>query len=446
MIYLRTGVPGAGKTLNTIKEICKDPATTQKQKFYNNIKAFLLDLDMCNSFQGFFYGIIWPEVNGTKKAKTYLRKIKEIHTQNRLAELTDFPWLSTRYAQYDEAAAIKLFVSWCKRCYPPSNLKALNEYMAESDELTIESLKLLNYHWTLTHDVHKWYELPNGSIGVFDECQDHFPPMANSAKRPTHYTQFEKHRHSGFDIHLITQHYTFLDARIQKTTNLHVHYYQLLGSQRVTRFQKDKQFNTDNSKERDLCVKSQFNRDKSFYGVYWSADEHTAKLQIPAKLVWMVFAVLILIGAVIKLFSNLNARGSQPEELEQQQPKQQVIKPKPKQTETELKEVLYTDTVVHPLSKLCARYEYAGNQVIKTGNVVKVEHMINCVTGETQEKEKTRSTIVDGEQHETSTTITEPVIRLIHQAYLERLGYQIYLIDTMPVLKYSDTKIILNNF
>ncbi|WP_372771249.1 zonular occludens toxin domain-containing protein [Pseudoalteromonas sp.] len=449
MIYLRTGVPGAGKTLNTIKEICQDARTTQKTKFYNNIKAFLLDIDVCNSFQGFFYGVIWPEVLGTKQQKTYSDKIKDIHSQNRLCELSDFPWLSSRYAQYDTAAAIDLFVSWCKRCYPKSNLQPLEEYISNADDVTIDGLKLLNYHWTMTHSVDTWYDLPNGAIAVFDECQDHFPPLANSAKRPLHYTKFQTHRHSGFDIHLITQHYTFLDSHIQKTTNKHVHYYQLFGSQRVTRFEKDRQFNTDNPRDRDLCIKTQFNRDKSYYGVYWSADEHTSRFKMP-PILFLGLVVLAIIGLCLYgLYQNLYVNPIGTDKTKDK--KTQNLPVQQTQTQTNFlkqtdKKVLYTDKVIHPLSKLCKSYEYAGHKIIKRGNLVDVEHMINCVTGDTQIKKDTQTFTIDGEERQTDKAVEEPIVRLLKQDYLERLGYKIDLLGSMPVLQYSNKEIILEAF
>lgn len=441
MIYLRTGVPGAGKSLNTIREICKDPATTTKQKFYNNIKAFLLDIDFCNTFQGFFYGCVWPEVLGTEKELTYIKIIKRAHEQHRLVELVDFPWLTSRYATYTEQSAIELFISWCKRCYPQSNLTKLNDYIDNADELTIEAVKLLNYHWTLTHDVSAWTELPNGSVMVFDECQDHFPPMANSAKRPIHYTKFQTHRHTGVDVHLITQHFTFLDSHIQKTTNKHIHYFQILGSSRVTRYERDKQFNTDNPKDREQCIKSAITRDKKFYGVYWSADEHTSKLKIPAKIYAMIVALLICIICVYMLISNLLMSDDVTESIDDA-PKQTVKAVK----SSSQKQILYTEKFIHPLSKLCSSYEYAGNQVVKRGSIVHVQHMINCVTGEIQQKETTNTFMSDGEERQTTEFFNEPVVRLLNQSYLERLGYRIYLLDSMPVLKYSNTEIILNHF
>jgi len=285
MIFLRTGVPGAGKTLNSLKEICSDPSVTQKTKFYHNIKAFLLDLDFCNSFQGFFYGVYWPSIQDTPKQKKYIKIIKEVHSEERLVEITDLPWLAPKFQSYDEAAAIQLFISWCRKCYPQQNLKALNEYLIEVETLTIESIKMLGYHWTHTDNPTQWPDLPNGSICLFDECQDFFSPMNSSAKRPAHYTKFQTHRHTGTDIHLVTQHFSFLDSVIRNCVGNHVHFFRPFGSSIVSRLQRDKIFNTDRKDECDQTQKSRVNRDKKYYGVYWSADEHTAKFKMPKVLV-----------------------------------------------------------------------------------------------------------------------------------------------------------------
>ena len=449
MIYLRTGVPGAGKTLNTLKEICEDSSVTQKEKFYNNIKCFLLDLDFCNSFSGWFYGVFYPTVQQTKKGHRYSKIIKHAHEQDKLVEQVDVPWLAPQFKLYDERAVINLFVTWCRNCYPKQNLVALDTYIDESEEPTIESIKLLNYHWTKTDDPTQWYDLPNGSISVFDECQDYFPPMANSAKRPKHYTQFQKHRHSGVDIHLVTQHYTFLDNVIQKCTNSHIHYFRPMGGSAITRFQRDKQFNTDYKGDLDKCSSKMMRRDSSFYGVYWSADEHTAKFKLPPKAFLFLLAIPLLIYVVYTLFVNLGIVGSD----------EPVTDRTPESTNTDVKQQVQQPTAKpkldltykpqkfeHPLNEICDDYEYGGYVLKKNHGVVTVEHYINCVTGKNVERQSTSIIGNDENQTEKSEIIAEPEVITLSSNYLEKIGYSIYLTEDLPILKFSDRNIFLRQF
>lgn len=446
MIYLRTGVPGAGKTLNSLKEICNDPAVTQKSKFYNNIKAFLLDLDFCNSFQGFFYGYYYPTIQATPKVGRYSKIIKEVHAQQRMLEISDVPWLAPTYGRYDEESAINLFISWCRKCYPKSNLKALDLFLEESENPTIESIKLLNYHWTHTDDPTRWPELPNGSIALFDECQDYFPPMANSAKRPFYYTQFQKHRHSGVDIHLVTQHYTFLDNVIQKCTGMHVHYFRPMGGAAITRFSRDKQFSTDYQGDLEKCSTKVIKRDSNFYGVYWSADDHTAKFKLPPKLMLVLLAIPLFIYVFYSLLISLGITGDEPEVKEETLVTTKTAQPI--KTTNKIDNLTFKPkSFTHPLNEMCVDYEYGGYQLKRVGAVLEVEHFINCVTGQEVEKEQAISfTTEDGQEQSRTEQIKEPETILLNSNYLEKLGYFVYLSDDLPILKFEDKNIYLHQF
>jgi len=82
----------------------------------------------------------------------------------------------------------------------------------------INELKL---DWEKLEDPDKWYKLPQGSIIVIDEAQKIFPPLANSAKKPLHYTEFDTHRHRGYDVYLITQDPYNIDFRVRSMAGRH---------------------------------------------------------------------------------------------------------------------------------------------------------------------------------------------------------------------------------
>ncbi|MEY8879847.1 zonular occludens toxin domain-containing protein, partial [Donghicola sp. XS_ASV15] len=151
----------------------------------------------------------------------------------------------------------------------------------------------LNYHFTKMLDPSDWPNLPNGSVAFFDECQDFFPPINSAAKKPESYDRFRTHRHKGVDIHLITQHGSFVDTIIRFTCNRHVHFFNPNNGDKLKRFQKNKYFDVDNSTAREACEITTVTRDKSFYGVYWSADEHTAKFKLPKA--YITIAVLVAV-------------------------------------------------------------------------------------------------------------------------------------------------------
>ena len=101
----------------------------------------------------------------------------------------------------------------------------------------------------------------------------------------------------------------------------------------------------------------------------------------------------------------------------------------------------------HPLNEICIDYEYGGYELKKKNGVLTVEHFINCVTGKEVEKQKT-SIIANDEENQTerSEQIKEPEVVLLSSNYLEKLGYNIYLNDTLPILNYSGKNIFLKQF
>ena len=76
---------------------------------------------------------------------------------------------------------------------------------AEKDQITIESLKQFNLDFRHFKEPALWFELPRNSIIIIDECQQTFPVRPVGAKVPLHCSEFETHRHKGWDIHLVTQ-------------------------------------------------------------------------------------------------------------------------------------------------------------------------------------------------------------------------------------------------
>lgn len=298
MIYLRTGKPGASKTLNSLVELCKS-WDTERPFYYNNVPLLMLDYDVASSFSGWFYGWYFPRLtNKNKKAKTRLLKImRRVHDDDEFIKLDDVPFLAQFYEQHDH---LETWLFWVRRCYSKSQLTQFNEMVINlrgSDSYNFDSLKSFNLHFTKFEDPCKWYELPKRSVIFIDECQQFFPPRGVNAKNPTvpkHISEFETHRHKGYDVHLVTQDPKLMDVNIRRLTGRHVHYHNPFGGERVTRYQESKQFDPDDYFATKNCTKSLVKRNKKFYGVYWSADIHTHKFQVP-KFVLVFFALIILL-------------------------------------------------------------------------------------------------------------------------------------------------------
>lgn len=148
--------------------------------------------------------------------------------------------------------------------------------------------------WTeLTEEeVYKWHEFPSGSVFVFDEAYTHFPARHSGKQVPPHVEKLATHRHGGFDIVMICQKVSGqLDPFIRGLVGRHHHYARVMGSSVVNRFQWDVcQQNPDSAGVRRDANVSPMKHDKSYFGKYHSADEHTHTSSLP----WGRFAILAI--------------------------------------------------------------------------------------------------------------------------------------------------------
>ena len=186
---------------------------------------------------------------------------------------------------------------------------------AEKDQITIESLKQFKLDWRYFDEPALWFELPRNSIIIIDECQQTFPVRPVGAKVPRHCSEFETHRHKGWDIHLVTQDAKLMDNHVRRLTGCHVHYFNPFKSSRVTRYQADKVFDQDDYFQKKNTISSIIKRDKNFYGLYWSADAHTHKLVIPTKLLLVLPVPFLIAFLVWYLVSGNWSTNTQPQEV-----------------------------------------------------------------------------------------------------------------------------------
>lgn len=204
MIYLVTGVPGASKTLNTIKFICEDSTFKDRPVFYHNIKELTLD-------------------------------------------------------------------------------------------------------WNKLEDPHQWQSLPEGSVIVLDEAQDHFGARPNTREVPETIKELSKHRHRGYDIIFITQHPNLLDVFIRRLVNFHVHYHRPFGAKVVSKLTWQKQKNPDDYHDKQEAEKQTVTIDKKYFGVYKSAEVHTHKFRLPRKVIFLIALIIGLISFAVSFYNrNLN--------------------------------------------------------------------------------------------------------------------------------------------
>src|SRR5438034_8009578 len=100
-----------------------------------------------------------------------------------------------------------------KTLYALNYIKAYAE--SEKREVFYSGVKDLLLPWTEVK-AEEWMALPAGAIMVIDEAQFVFPKKPNGSKLPEHYEKLAVHRHSGYDIFIITQHPTLVDNFVRQ--------------------------------------------------------------------------------------------------------------------------------------------------------------------------------------------------------------------------------------
>ncbi|TDP40694.1 zonular occludens toxin Zot [Idiomarina aquatica] len=439
MLYLRTGLPGASKTLNTLKEICEDKATKGRDIFYNNIKLLLLDLNVVQSFQGFFYGYVLPSFDKKDREK-YNKILLRVHGQGELISETDVPHLRVHFEQWLESGgAVNLFVDWCRRVYPSSKLVELEDYLKVVDTPGVDDIRQFKLDWKDFPDPTQWPHLPPHSIIVVDECQRWFPPRPVGAKVPNHVSQFETHRHKGLDIHLVTQDAKLLDSHVRRLVGRHIHFHNPLASKRISRMENDKAFDPADFHQRKNATKSVKKRDSSFYGLYWSADVHTHKRRFPKILLLLIPTIGFPIYTAYFL-ATMGEPDSNAEVLNNARtPQQKTVNVSSttaeQSSESTTQAIKHFDALVSsssPLAGFCDRVTYAGNEIIQSDGKVEQRFYLQCIRNVKSESDS------DSDNGDDDSQATASRGYLLDSQFLAALGYELSVLRGMPVLKYEN--------
>lgn len=168
------------------------------------------------------------------------------------------------------------------------------------------------------HEMHHWQSYPDGSIFIYDECQEQFPPRHATAKVPDYIGGFQTHRHRGMDFYLVTQEPTLIDKAIRVLVGRHVHLYRPMGLKRSQVFEWPTVNSDPNPSHSSSSAKrNQFIFPKSLYSAYKSASSHTHTVNLPWGLIGLVGGSLVLIAASFwwflgSMFGDISAASAEP--------------------------------------------------------------------------------------------------------------------------------------
>jgi hypothetical protein len=113
---------------------------------------------------------------------------------------------------------------------------------------------------------------------------------------PAYVAALETHRHHGFDIYVITQHPTLVEANVRRLVGTHRHIMRAFGSHAAIVHEWN-EVRTDCDTKRDGSLSSTFRYPKEAFALYKSAEVHTHKARVPMR-VWLVLASPLLLFAI----------------------------------------------------------------------------------------------------------------------------------------------------
>ncbi|MDW5418878.1 zonular occludens toxin domain-containing protein [Iodobacter sp. CM08] len=180
-------------------------------------------------------------------------------------------------------------------------VKALSE--KDNREVYYSGITDLKLPW-VEIDPEKWFDCPKGAIIVIDECQRIFRTRSNGSSVPKHVSELETHRHKGIDIYLVTQHPMLIDGNVRRLVGRHLHVMRAWGFQKssIHEWQGIKE-NCD--KSRANSVLHVWSYPKEVFDYYKSAELHTVKRRLPAKLIWLLIMPITVFAAAYYIYTNV---------------------------------------------------------------------------------------------------------------------------------------------
>lgn len=200
----------------------------------------------------------------------------------------------------------------------PGAGKTLNTIKMVQDEwgdsgrpIYYRGIKNLTLPWIeiSDEDCHTWFDYPEGSIFVIDECQQIWPNRQANRQTPDSVSRLDTHRHGGYDFYIITQKPTLVDFGVRAFGGRHFHYER--GFNREGTRQLEYQRCVDNPIDYHTRQEAQIKRikfDKKYYEVYKSAEIHTHKPRIPKKFWYFVAACTFTVCAGAYAFTSIMGR------------------------------------------------------------------------------------------------------------------------------------------
>ncbi|SPA23025.1 conserved hypothetical protein [Cupriavidus taiwanensis] len=173
---------------------------------------------------------------------------------------------------------------------------------AEKCPVYYHGINELKLPWEVLEKPEDWPDVPDGSIVFIDEAQKLFRVRAAGSAVPRWVSELETLRHRGIRLFLFTQHPLLLDTNVRRLCGRHLHLIRKFGAEAsVVHEWNAVRENCEKPAGRKDSIKRTFKYPKAIYGLYKSAEVHTVKRKIPAKVLAigpLVLAALVFLGYV----------------------------------------------------------------------------------------------------------------------------------------------------
>lgn len=162
-----------------------------------------------------------------------------------------------------------------------------------------------------------WTSCKDGALVVIDEAQELWPRDKDrtSALPKTEIEAMERHRHRGFDIIIITQHPSLINAHILALVGKHRHLVRVMGTGNVRLFTMDQASERLAKSDLRAALIQPWRHPKVVFGMYRSAQLHPPRQPIPMVLVVAIVGVVGLASYAVWGVGNFFDTGE--EEAEQ---------------------------------------------------------------------------------------------------------------------------------
>ena len=181
-----------------------------------------------------------------------------------------------------------------KTLYAISKYKEISEKTGR--RIYYHGIKGLKLPWT-EHDALKWADIPPNSIMIIDEAQKVFP-LRGRGEPAAFIADLATHRHLGIDIVLITQDPMLIDSFARRLVDQHFHVVRKFGTHFVTIHEFVNGAKDNVSKSRSGSLRHEWRHDKKAFEFYHSAEVHTVKARLPAR-VYLLICLPFLVGGLL---------------------------------------------------------------------------------------------------------------------------------------------------